>query len=169
MIPSYRTIVYATDLTVNAAVSFRHAVSLARRYGAQIQVLHALPDVEPAMLNYISTVMGEEKLADFELEHKDEIREQIRQQLHQFATEELADHPEDLERIAGIEVHHGHPVARILECADRLEADLIVIGSHGKGRLKYAFLGSVAEKLLRKSHRPVLVVPVRPADVSAEG
>ena len=119
-----------------------------------------LPEVEPAVLNYIATVMGVEKLADLELEHKDVVLDQIRLRLHRFAKEELADHPEDLERIAGIDIIHGHPVARILEAADRLDADLVVIGSHGKGMVKYAFLGSVAEKLLRKSHRPILVVPL---------
>ena len=52
--------------------------------------------------------------------------------------------------------------AEILQAADRLEADLVVVGSHGKGGLHYAFLGSVAEKVLRKIHRPVLVVPLQP-------
>ncbi|HEY7746773.1 MAG TPA: universal stress protein [Desulfuromonadales bacterium] len=45
--------------------------------------------------------------------------------------------------------------------ADRIDADLIVLGSHGKGRLKYAFLGSVAEKVLRKTQRPAMIVPLR--------
>ncbi len=160
MIPKYKKIVYATDLSANAAHAFRHAISLARSYNAQIYILHVLPEVEPAMLNYISTVMGEDRLADFELEHKAEVKDQIRQRLHQFAKEELADHPEDVDRIADIEIHHGNPVAQILQVADRLEADLIVIGSHGKGKLKYAFLGSVAEKLLRKAHRPAMIVPL---------
>ncbi|HEX9802053.1 MAG TPA: universal stress protein, partial [Gammaproteobacteria bacterium] len=123
--------------------------------------LHVLPEVEPAMLNYISTVMGEDKLADFELEHKKEIKDQILLRLHAFAKEELVDHPEDMDRIADIEVHHGNPVEQILQMADRIDADLIVLGSHGKGRLKYAFLGSVAEKVLRKTVRPAMVVPLR--------
>ncbi|BCR04412.1 hypothetical protein DESUT3_14810 [Desulfuromonas versatilis] len=160
MIPKYKTILYATDLSANAAHAFRHAIGLARSYNARIHILHVLPEVEPAMLNYISTVMGENRLADLELEHKEEVKDQIRKQLHQFAKEELADHPEDVERIADIEIHHGSAVGQILEAADRIEADLIVLGSHGKGKLKYAFLGSVAEKLLRKSHRPALVVPL---------
>lgn len=160
MIPKYKTIVFATDLSENAAHAFRHAISVARRFDARIHILHVLPEVEPAMLNYISTVMGEDKLADFELAHKDEVSDQIRIDLHQFAKDELADHPEDLERIASIEIHHGSVVAQVLEVSDRLEADMVVLGSHGKGRLKYAFLGSVAEKLLRKIHRPVLVVPL---------
>ena len=47
----------------------------------------------------------------------------------------------------------------ILDVADRLDADMIILGSHTKGRLHYAFLGSVAEKILRKTHRTVVIVP----------
>ena len=161
MIPQYKTILYATDLSDNAAHAFRHAIGLARPGNARIHLLHVLPEVDAAMLNYISTVMGENKLADYELAHKDEIKDQIRLRLHQFAKEELSDHPEDLERIAEIEIHHGNPVVQILDAADRIDADLIVLGTHGKGMIKYAFLGSVAEKVLRKAHRPVLVVPLK--------
>jgi nucleotide-binding universal stress UspA family protein len=160
MIPKYGKILYATDLSVNAAHAFLHAIGLARHYGAKIHVLHVLPEIDASVLNYISTVMGEERLDNLELAHKDEIKDQILVRLHQFAKDELVDHPEDLERIADIEVHHGSPVGQILEVADRLEVDLVVVGSHGKGKLKYAFLGSVAEKLLRKSYRPVMVVPL---------
>lgn len=160
MIPQYKTILYATDLSANAAHAFRHAISLARPGNARIHLLHVLPEVDAAMLNYISTVMGEDKLANYELAHKEEVKDQIRLRLHQFAKEELSDHPEDLDRIAEIEIHHGNPVVQILEAADRINADLIVLGTHGKGMIKYAFLGSVAEKVLRKAHRPVLVVPL---------
>lgn len=160
MIPQYKTILYATDLSANAAHAFRHAIGLARPGNARINLLHVLPEVDASMLNYISTVMGEDKLANYELAHKEEVKDQIRLRLHQFAKEELSDHPEDLDRIAEIEIHHGNPVVQILEAADRINADLIVLGTHGKGMVKYAFLGSVAEKVLRKAHRPVLVVPL---------
>ena len=159
MIPRYRTILYATDLTANAAHAFRHALALGRSHHARVHVLHVLPAIDAAVLNYVSTVMGEERLADLELQHKQEVEEVMREQLLAFARAELLDHPEELQRIAGFELHHGAPVAQILACADRLDADLIVVGSHGKGRLHYTFLGSVAEKLLRKTRRPVLVVP----------
>ncbi len=164
MIPEYKKILYATDLSVNSAHAFKHAISLARRYNAKITLLHILPEVDASTMNYVATVMGQEKLAGFELEHKAEIKDEIRLRLHKFAKEELIDHPEDVERIADIEVHYGNPVAIILQHADGLEADMIVLGSHGKGPLKYAFLGSVAEKVLRKSHRPMLVVPLDQKD-----
>jgi nucleotide-binding universal stress UspA family protein len=50
----------------------------------------------------------------------------------------------------------------ILSVADRLDVDMIILGSHSKGKLHYAFLGSAAEKILRKTHRTVVIVP--PAD-----
>ncbi len=160
MIPEYKKILYATDLSVNSAHAFKHAISLARRYNAKITLLHILPEVDSSTMNYVATVMGEEKLAGLELEHKAEIKDEIRRRLHRFANEELIDHPEDAERIADIEVHYGNPVAHILQHSDALDVDMIVLGSHGKGALKYAFLGSVAEKVLRKSQRPMLVVPL---------
>ena len=119
-----------------------------------------LPVVEAAVVNYVSTLMGKDQLDDLELAHKEEVKDMIRKRLHEFAKQELGDHPEDVERLKEIEVHHGNPVANILEMADRIDADLIVLGSHGKGALKYAFLGSVAEKVLNKSHRPMLIVPL---------
>ena len=75
-----------------------------------------------------------------------------------FAAEELTGCPDDLKRVKSINVHHGNPVTGILDEAERLAADLIVMGTHGKGSLRYALLGSVAKKVLRQTMRPVLVV-----------
>ncbi len=58
-----------------------------------------------------------------------------------------------------VEVHHGDAAPVTLSVADRLDVDMIVLGSHCKGKLHYAFLGSVAEKILRKTHRAVVIVP----------
>lgn len=160
MIPEYKKILYATDLSLNSAFAFRHAISVARRFQAQITLLHVLPEVDSATRNYVGSVMGEDKLAGFELKHKEEIVDQIHKRLHDFAKQELVDHPEDLKRLAAIEIHHGSPMANILKYADELDVDLIVLGSHGKGAMRYAFLGSVAEKVLRKSHRPMLIIPL---------
>ncbi len=160
MIPEYKKILYATDLSANAAHAFRHAISLARRYDGRICFLHALPEIDASVVNYVATVMGETRLIDLELEHKKEVVEQIRERLQGFAEEELAGHPEDLKRIEQIEVHHGNPVPLILSLADQIDADLIVLGSHGKEKMRHAFLGSVAEKVLHKTQRTVMIVPL---------
>ena len=59
----------------------------------------------------------------------------------------------------------GNPTACILERADALPADLIVVGTHGLSGFDRLVLGSVAEKVLRKARCPVLTVP--PAAVTA--
>jgi len=43
---------------------------------------------------------------------------------------------------------------------DELGADLVVMGTHGKGFLEHAFLGSVAEKVLHRIKIPVLTIPI---------
>ncbi len=60
----------------------------------------------------------------------------------------------------------GATVDTILAQADHLKADLIVIGSHGRGALYRALVGSVSEGVLRRSPCPVLVVPSRRATSS---
>lgn len=56
------------------------------------------------------------------------------------------------------EAIEGAP-ARVLTRAGR-DADLLVLGSHGHGRLHHAVLGSVAHECIRLAQRPVLIVPV---------
>lgn len=53
----------------------------------------------------------------------------------------------------------GNPAARILERATSLPADLIVMGTHGRGGFERLVLGSVTERVLRKASCPVLTVP----------
>lgn len=50
-----------------------------------------------------------------------------------------------------------HAAHAILELAKKTEADLIVLGTHGRGGLRRMILGSVADKVIRGTHRPVLV------------
>jgi nucleotide-binding universal stress UspA family protein len=56
-------------------------------------------------------------------------------------------------------VQDGPPASGILQFAEDRHADLIAIGTHGRGGLSRAVLGSVADKVVRGAHCPVLVVP----------
>jgi nucleotide-binding universal stress UspA family protein len=58
-------------------------------------------------------------------------------------------------------VDDGNPVDRIRRHATSLEADVIVIGTHGQGGFQRFVLGSVAEKVMRKASCPVMTVPPR--------
>lgn len=61
---------------------------------------------------------------------------------------------------ADVVTEEGHdPAGRILACASRLPADLLVMGTHARAGLERLVLGSVTEKVLRKAPCPVLTVP----------
>jgi len=162
MLPKYKNILLAVDLSENSARALRHAVAIAQLHQGHVHLIHVLPEVEPAVLNYVATVMGEERLAEYELQHKDDVRDQMRVSVHEFAKQELLNIPEAMEMIKDVEVHHGIPSFVTLEVADSIAADLIVIGNHSKGnKVRHAFLGTMAKRLLRKSKIPVLVVPLK--------
>lgn len=63
-------------------------------------------------------------------------------------------------------VDDGNPVDRIRRHATSLEADVIVIGTHGQGGFQRFVLGSVAKKVMRKASCPVMTVPPRTASTS---
>ncbi len=66
-------------------------------------------------------------------------------------------------REAGIEaegvVGEGQPAATIVGEADRVDADLVVVGSHGFGAVFRMILGSVSSAVLKKCRRPVMIIP----------
>jgi nucleotide-binding universal stress UspA family protein len=88
--------------------------------------------------------------------------------------EELADRKDMLDRAAarleeaGIACEtlllRGKPATNILREAKSWGADMIVVGSHGRGMLYRQTLGSVSEEVVREGSLPVLVVPVQPGE-----
>jgi hypothetical protein len=65
------------------------------------------------------------------------------------------------------QVWYGPPAAGIIQAAEKLEADLIVISSHGRSGLGRLALGSVAEAVLRGTRTPILLLHVERTDVEA--
>ena len=89
---------------------------------------------------------------------------------HEVAVEFKREH-EQLQALAGRLRDQGHQVSAlmvqgptiqtILDQAERLEAEVIVVGSHGHGKLFDLVVGSVSSGVIRKAKVPVLVVPSR--------
>lgn len=55
----------------------------------------------------------------------------------------------------------GRPVEEILQTAAAYEADLIILGTHGRTGIRHLLMGSIAEAVLKKSPVPVMIVPMR--------
>jgi nucleotide-binding universal stress UspA family protein len=93
----------------------------------------------------------------------DEVRDQVAKQFHE-EHEKLQAMAARL-RDAGYEITsllvQGPTVQTILKEADRVAAEVIVVGSHGRGKLFDLVVGSVSAGVIRKAKVPVLVVPSR--------
>ncbi|MFN7131906.1 MAG: universal stress protein [Myxococcales bacterium] len=141
-----RPILVATDLSEAAAEALRQASRWATATGSPLVVLYALPEVaqpNPVFPNWALHVAEHMKAA--EAAAKDEVRRQLRTQ---------ASLPEAQVEIA---IAHGNAQAAIVREAEQRHARLVVVGSHGYTGLKRILLGSVAEKVVRHAHCPVLI------------
>lgn len=160
MLPSIKKILYATDLSKNSTFAFRYAITLAEALNAKITVLYVLPVVDSAMEVPIITQMGEEQYYKLREERSREIIESIKTKLHEFSQKELEGLQGESDLVSSILVHEGDAADEILKTAEKLNSDIVILGAHGKGILSHTFLGSVSEKVLRQSTRPVLVVSI---------
>lgn len=146
MIPEIKKIIYATDLTENSSHAFRYAVDLANRYKAKMVVLHA---VEPSYMEVYPcapVIPTREELDQAAREIKGRIQELCKQG------------GSDL--VSKILVPYGYPPEEILNAAETEGCDAIVMGTHGKGTLAHAFLGSVSNAVLHRTRKPVFIIPI---------
>jgi nucleotide-binding universal stress UspA family protein len=86
----------------------------------------------------------------------------------QAAMTQMKEQLAELKKLGPIDAHCrvgiGNPAHEIVEAAAHGGHDLIVMGTHGRGGFAHALLGSVAEKVVRRAHCPVLTVRTPAAD-----
>ena len=144
-------IVVAIDFSPVTDQVIEHASLLARSLSAKLWLIHA-GQPEPDFIGYDS---GPQTVRD---QVAGDLREEHRRT--QQAAEKL--------RSSGIDATalcpQGSTVETILHEAEKLDADLIVIGSHGHGAIHRVLLGSVSEGVLRKAACPVMIVPAQSND-----
>ena len=167
MIPKINNILYATDLSKNSAYAFRYAVNSAEHHGARIHILHVQDRIPPSVEAILKTTSPTEKWETYAAQKNEEMKKYIKKRLEAFCQREFKDNPTFMDRIASIEVVDGDPAGEILQKADDLQADLVVMGTHGGGLLTHAFLGSVAETVLHRIKIPVFIIPIpKETDIS---
>jgi nucleotide-binding universal stress UspA family protein len=160
MIPRIKSILYATDLSKNSAYAFRYAVNSAQKHEAQIHIFHVVESFSPATEGLLLSYFSEEELKKIKQERREDQIQRIKNRLKEFARRELRDDPETLKRVASITVVWGDPAAEILRKAEEINADVIILGTHGKGLIRHAFLGSVSERVLHRIRKPVFIIPL---------
>ncbi len=141
-----RKLLAAIDFSPVSALVVEHAASLAEAFSADLIVIHvAAPD--PDFVGYEAgpQTVRNDRAKEIRTEHRE---------LHAIA---------EALRERAISAHalliQGPTVEQILAEGQRLQADMIVIGSHGHGGLYRVLLGSVSEGVMRAARCPVLLVP----------
>jgi len=148
--PSSRLLV-ATDLSGPSLRAVDRAFELARETGASCTVMHAIGmDAAGAWRGLLG-------------EQADTVSERAVARQREALGRLVADQLRARGVRAQVRVERGFATDAVPECAESLDASLVVVGAHGHGYLQRVLLGSTSSTLLRKSRRPVLVVkaPVR--------
>ena len=158
MIPKFKKILYATDLSENARYAFSYAASLADQYDAGITVLHVLEVASASANLQLVSLMGEERWNEVLRQNTQDILDVVKQKLDQFCEDMKAEDKACRFIVDDIVVRQGHAVEQILAQAEAVGYDLIVMGTHGHGILAGALMGSTARRVVRYSKIPVLVV-----------
>jgi nucleotide-binding universal stress UspA family protein len=146
----YKPVVVPFDFSNHSIMAVRHALKLVED-PQQIHCLHVLPFMIPTEPGVVWGTIDD--------------GERIRHALEQMANVL----PENDFGKVCYDIRIGDPGNVVTDRATELNADLIIVGSHGRTGLTRFVLGSVAERVTRLAHCPVLVVklPVEAVDATA--
>jgi universal stress protein A len=135
-----KTILFATDFSPASDVALTWATSLARYKHAKLVILH----VEQPRVPDGGGEIYSSYILDY---HSDSLMKRL---------ENVT--PADSQVCYTHRLASGDPATEILRVADEVEADMIVMSTHGRSGLPRMLMGSVAENVVRLAHCPVVIV-----------
>ncbi|MCU4480965.1 universal stress protein [Acinetobacter ursingii] len=142
---SYQHILVCVDDSEPSIKALEHAIQLAKSLGSQVAVLEVL-ELDPMIAEDYINKGQSNVLID---RAKDYILASLEKIKAQYSEDGLS---------LSIQYREGLSIAEtIIQTATELEADLLVMGSHGRTGLKKLVLGSVAQTVLAQSPVPVLI------------
>jgi nucleotide-binding universal stress UspA family protein len=144
-----RTILVPTDFSPAADAAWRYALELAEKFDSRVCLLHVIAP-PPYAADPLGTKAFMLRLADLSGTMEKDGRKALEAIVAKRPRPDLK---------VSVETAVGAPAAEILRVASKKKADLIVIGTHGRGAFSRALLGSVADKVLHATTIPVLAVP----------
>ena len=149
---TYKNILVATDFSTPSRVALDHGKDLARSSGATLHVLHVIHDIPTYYGSEVGLAVANiapsiEAAADRELDAAigdSAARVNVRKAISRASN--VAD--------------------AINAYAAEIDADVIVVGTHGRGAVSRFLMGSVADRVIRSATRPVLSVRAGDGDVA---
>ena len=153
----YKRILVPVDGSATSTLGLQHALELAKSQGARVRVLNVVDEMAVVPMFY---------------GYPEDLRT-VLESMREFGTKAIAEGGElarkaEVQADTAIVEAHGRFVSEvILEEAKKFEADLIVMGTHGRRGLNRLILGSDAERVLRAADVPVLLVRADPSKTEA--
>ena len=136
-----RTILVPIDFSTCSERALDYAFALAERFGATVNLVTAIvsrqPEASALMSDHVVAAIRRESMAGLE---------------------KLVGPRAAIAKVGKLIVMPGDARDAILRVADEIEADMIVIGTHGRRGLSRLVLGSVAEEVVRRAACPVVTV-----------
>lgn len=149
-----KKVLVLTDGSQNSRSALRYAVQICHNFGASLHLLSVIEDM-PA---YATLEVGSEFISKVQEAIKGEVVS-------------CSGYCETSGIACNGEIRHGVPYEEIINYAKEIDADLIVMATHGHTGLSHILLGSVTEKVMRHAHCPVMVTRIdnKDWDVSTLG
>lgn len=141
-----RRILVPTDFSQPAEAALRYGKALAEEFGSTLHLMHVVP--EPYIYPW-GTEISTMPLVDLLTSSETQAAERLKT---------LVDDTGALKGRIKTSTAIGTPVDKILQQVAEDGIDLIVMGTHGRGAVGHLLLGSVAERIVRRSPVPVLTV-----------
>ena len=140
-------ILVPTDLSDFSKAAAAWAAIFHRRLGSRITLLYANQPYVP--VDFL------EGPAAYLLQAEPEFRQRLAEELSGFATECFPDFGSSVDTL----VVDAAPAQAIVDTANKIDADVIIMGTHGRRGWRRAILGSVTENVVRATDRPLMSVP----------
>lgn len=148
--PKYKKVLFCTDFSANSNCAFDYAFGIAKRDEGVLYILHVIP-ANPHQYDL------ERHLTKTEL---DRIKATLQEDRDKMFADQYLSHIRDKSHVKVVTVS-GREDEKIIEFAKEEHIDIIVIGTHGRTGIEHVLIGSVAEKIIRRSPVPVFVIPCK--------
>lgn len=145
-----RRIVTTIDLSEYSETTFVHAVTLARAMKAELVVLNIINSRNLETIDMLSA-------QGYDVSREKYVDNLIAERTETFQKEYLSRIGDDVN--ARLEFRQGLPWEEIIKALRKEDADIVVMGTKGRGALAHVLFGSTAEKVFR--HSPCTVISVR--------
>lgn len=145
---NFKTILFATDFSEGSDFAVQYALSMARKFDGKLLIVHIINEPVDLRGFYVPHISF------------DKLEEEIEQGAEKLMEKFCRTHLHDFKNYESF-VSPGIPYDEIIKKAVDFNADLIVLGTHGRTGLDHVLFGSTAEKVVRKSPVPVMTIRIK--------